>query len=46
MLMKGGVRVPLIIAGPGIKRGTESATPVSGTDLLPTLIDLAGNKKN
>ena len=42
---EGGVRVPLIIAGPGIKRGTESATPVSGTDLLPTLIDLAGNKK-
>ena len=42
---EGGVRVPLIIAGPGIKSGTESATPVSGTDLLPTLIDLAGNKK-
>jgi len=43
---EGGVRVPLIIAGPGIKNGSESATPVSGTDLLPTLIDLAGNKKN
>ena len=41
---EGGVRVPLIIAGPGIKNGSESATPVSGTDLLPTLIDLAGNK--
>ena len=41
---EGGVRVPLIIAGPGIKKGTESATPVSGSDLLPTLIDLAGNK--
>ena len=40
---EGGVRVPLIIAGPGIKNGTESATPVSGTDLLPTIIDLAGN---
>ena len=41
---EGGVRVPLIVAGPGIKNGTESATPVAGTDLLPTLIDLAGNK--
>ena len=41
---EGGVRVPLIIAGPGIKKGTESAIPVSGSDLLPTLIDLAGNK--
>ena len=40
---EGGVRVPLIIAGPGIKNGSESATPVSGTDLLPTLIDLAGD---
>ena len=44
--LEGGVRVPLIIAGPGIKNGSESAIPVSGTDLLPTLIDLAGNKKN
>ena len=43
--LEGGVRVPLIIAGPGIKHGSESAIPVSGTDLLPTLIDLAGNKK-
>ena len=43
--LEGGLRVPLIIAGPGIKKGSESATPVSGTDLLPTLIDLAGNKK-
>jgi len=42
--LEGGVRVPLIIAGPGIKSGSESATPVSGSDLLPTLIDLAGNQ--
>ena len=42
--LEGGVRVPLIIAGPGIKNGSESGTPVSGNDLLPTLIDLAGNK--
>ena len=41
---EGGVRVPLIIAGPGIKNGLSSETPVSGSDLLPTIIDLAGNK--
>ncbi len=41
---EGGVRVPLIISGPGIKNGSESATPVSGSDILPTLLDLAGNK--
>ena len=42
---EGGVRVPLIVAGPGIKNGSESAIPVSGSDLLPTIIDLAGNKR-
>ena len=42
--LEGGVRIPLIIAGPGVKNGSESAIPVSGTDILPTLIDLAGNK--
>ena len=41
---EGGIRIPFIIAGPGIKNSSESATPVSGTDILPTLIDLAGNK--
>ena len=43
---EGGVRVPLIISGPGIINGSESAIPVSGVDLLPTLIELAGNKEN
>ena len=43
--LEGGVRVPLIVAGPGIKKGSESAIPVSGVDLLPTLIELAGNNK-
>ncbi len=41
---EGGVRIPFIVAGPGIKNGSESAIPVSGSDLLPTIIDLAGNK--
>jgi arylsulfatase A-like enzyme len=38
---EGGIRVPLIAAGPGIVPG-ESATPVTGTDFLPTLLELAG----
>ena len=42
---EGGVRVPLIISGPGIKEGSESSIPVSGSDLLPTILDLSGNKK-
>ena len=42
---EGGIRVPLIVAGPGIKKRSESSAPVSGSDILPTLIDLAGNKK-
>ena len=41
---EGGVRIPLLFAGPGIKNYSESAIPVSGSDLLPTIIDLAGNK--
>ncbi len=41
--LEGGIRVPLLISGPGIKKNSESATPVSGTDLLPTIMTLAGN---
>ena len=41
---EGGVRVPLIISGPGIKNGSESAVPVSGSDLLPTIIELASDQ--
>jgi len=40
--MEGGIRVPFIIAGPAIKEKTESKTPISFSDLLPTIIDLAG----
>ena len=41
-LYEGGIRVPFIIAGPGIKAGTVSRVPVTGLDLLPTIADLAG----
>ena len=40
--LEGGLRVPLVIAGPGIEFGSESQVPVSGSDILPTIKDLAG----
>lgn len=43
--MEGGIRVPLIIVGPGIIGNTESAVPVSGSDILPTIIDLANQNE-
>ncbi len=42
---EGGIRVPFIVMGPGIKKTRYSETPVSFSDLLPTIIDIAGNKR-
>lgn len=44
-LYEGGVRVPFMVIGPGIKAGSQSDIPVVGWDILPTISDLAGNKK-
>ncbi len=42
-LYEGGIREPLIIKWPKkIQKGTTSNVPVTGTDLYPTLLDLAG----
>ena len=41
---EGGIRVPFVIAGPQILAGLESKTPITHSDLLPTIIDLAGLK--
>jgi arylsulfatase A len=38
---EGGIRVPFIVAGPGIKQGSVSNVAVTGLDILPTLADLA-----
>ena len=40
--LEGGVRVPLILRGPDIEPGSHSDVPVSGVDLMPTLLALAG----
>ncbi|MEI6275341.1 MAG: sulfatase [Prolixibacteraceae bacterium] len=44
-LYEGGIRVPFIISGPGIKPGQYCHVPVTGYDLMPTLADLAGDRK-
>jgi len=38
---EGGIRVPFIVAGPGVKPNSVCTVPVSGVDLLPTFADLA-----
>jgi arylsulfatase A-like enzyme len=39
---EGGIRVPFMVVGPGVKPGTVSRTPIVGYDILPTICDLAG----
>ena len=40
---EGGLRVPFVVAGPGIKPGSQCDVPVVQWDLLPTLHDLSGS---
>jgi len=39
---QGGIRVPMIVRGPGIKAGTVFTGNVINYDLLPTFVDWAG----
>jgi len=39
---EGGIRVPMMVVGPGVKAGAISRTPVVGYDIFPTICELAG----
>ncbi len=39
---EGGIRVPLIIIGPGIEEGRDSNYPVTSMDFYPTILELLG----
>ncbi len=41
-LYEGGIRVPLIARGPGIKAGSVSTNAMSSVDYFPTILELAG----
>ncbi len=42
---EGGLRVPFILAGPGVKAGACSHVRVSATDIFPTFAELAGARE-
>ncbi|MDA0350545.1 MAG: sulfatase [Verrucomicrobia bacterium] len=44
-LYEGGIRVPFMVSGPGIKPGSLNRTPVAGYDFLPTFHALAGGNQ-
>lgn len=43
-IYEGGIRVPTVISGPGIKAGSQCDVPIVQWDFLPTFHDLSGSK--
>lgn len=41
-VFEGGIRIPFIIAGPGIEKGSVCDTPIHLIDLFPTYMAMAG----
>ena len=41
-ISEGGIRVPFIVRGPGVPANSHSSSAVIGTDIFPTLMELAG----
>jgi arylsulfatase A-like enzyme len=44
-LYEGGIRVPFMVRGPGVKAGSVCREPVAQYDLLPTFYELAGGRE-
>ncbi|MCP4857737.1 MAG: sulfatase [Fuerstiella sp.] len=42
-IYEGGIRVPTVISGPGIKAGSQCDVPIVQWDFLPTFHDLSGS---
>jgi len=42
---EGGIRVPMLVCGPGVKRGCYCDIPAVAWDIFPTVSDLIGNQK-
>jgi len=45
-IFEGGVRVPTVISGPGIKAGSQCDVPIVQWDFLPTFHDLSGSESS
>jgi arylsulfatase A-like enzyme len=41
---EGGIRVPLLIAGPGVEKGQQNEAFTYVWDIMPTILDMAGVK--
>jgi arylsulfatase A-like enzyme len=42
---EGGIRVPMMIVGPGIAAGVQSDVMVNGLDFYPTILSLTGSER-
>jgi len=42
-LWEGGIRVPTVVRGPGVKRASQCDVPIAAWDFLPTVCDLIGS---
>jgi len=41
---EGGIRVPMVVCGPGVPAGTYCDVPVAGWDVYPTVNEIVGGK--